>query len=158
LDAAENIVLPSGECKISREHQNRYVIRGDLVYRCGCQDRRLGFTIRNVHTRDGQTGLKTASNINTCQCRCDTSRDDTWTLISRCNITCREFGREGVRSGSGRKVGRQTARQINKGASVRYARARYSVQSRSTNEGSVYQDEDERKTRRERDNVNERPL
>ena len=52
-----------------------------------------------------------------------------------------------------RKAGRQTPQQINKGAYVNYARARYSVQSRSTNEGSVYQDEDERKEREEGEEI-----
>ena len=136
MDAAENIVLPSGECKISREHQNRYVIRGDLVYRCGCQDRRLGFTIRNVHTRDGQTGLKTASNINTCQCRCDTSRDDTWTLISRCNITCM-----GIREGEGKEweweEGRQADGTANKQGCLRTLRTRAIFRPKSIHERGI---------------------
>jgi hypothetical protein len=45
-------------------------------------------TIRTVHSRDRHTRETTALNINTCQCRCDTSRDETWTLISRCNTAC----------------------------------------------------------------------
>jgi hypothetical protein len=53
----------------------------------------------------------------------------------------KEWGWEEGRRGS------RYARQINKGAYARYARARYSVQSRSTNDGSAYQDEDERKKR-----------
>ena len=68
------------DVRFHESNKTSFVIR-DLVYRCDC----LGFREKPlfiddnkmVHSSYGYTRQYTASDVNICQCRCDTSRDDT---------------------------------------------------------------------------------
>jgi hypothetical protein len=99
------------------------------------------------------TSQTTASNINICQCRCDTSRDNTWTLISRFNITC-----TGIREGGGKEweceEGRQADATANKQGCLRKLCPRTVFRPKSIHERGIGLS---RRERGGRDNVNERP-
>jgi hypothetical protein len=95
------------------------------------------FTITIDHSRDGHTRRNTAWNINTCQCMHNTSYDNTWPPICRCNTRRKGIGEEGEGMGKA-MISSNYATPINYGACVRHTRARYSVQSRPTDDALVY--------------------